>query len=356
MASTNSTSNSANSTAKASTRAIQRTTPDNTHLVIAVWHPFDQWRPPAQMSDALRRKWPQMRIDHLETLDQFEGALKDCDIFVGYSIRPKQLAWAPHLKWIHSTAAGIAQLAYPELIQSGILVTNASGVHSATIGEHVLGLLIALARRFIDSMNFQREKHWAQQEIWDTHPSPQLLSDGTLLIVGLGSVGRKIADRAAQMGMKIHAVTRSGKSQHKNVLKIYPETELHQALAEADYIVLAAPETNDTFHLIGTPEFAVMKKSAYLVNIARGSLIDEAAFAQALQARAIAGAAIDVASEEPLPPESLLWTCPNLLITPHLAAASIHLWQRQTELLIANLERWFDGRELLNQVDLTRGY
>jgi len=334
----------------------QRTKPENTHLVIAVWHPFDQWRPPSNVSAALRQKFPRMRVDHLANLNELEGALKDADIFVGYSIRPNQLSWAPRLKWIHSTAAGIAQLAYPELIESGIMVTNASGVHSHTIGEHVLGLLIALARRFIDSMNFQREKHWAQQEIWDTFPSPQNLSDGTLLIVGLGSVGTEIADRAATMGMKIHGVTRSGKSQHKNIAKVYPSSELRAGLAEADYVVLAAPETKDTFRLIGAPEFSAMKKSAYFLNIARGSLIDEAAFADALRNHTIAGAAIDVASEEPLPPESPLWTCPNLLITPHLAAASIHLWERQTALLIDNLERWFDGRELLNQVDLSRGY
>jgi D-2-hydroxyacid dehydrogenase (NADP+) len=333
-----------------------RTKPENTHLVIAVWHPFDQWRPPAQMSESLRQKWPQMRVNHLYDLKDLQPALADTDIFVGYSIRPHQLPWAPKLKWIHSTAAGVAQLTYAELRDSGIIVTNASGVHSSTIREHVIGLLIALARRFMDSMNFQRQRHWAQQEVWDTFPSPQNLSDGTLLIVGLGTVGREIANRAASMGMKVHGVTRSGKSSNQNVTKVYPAGELHRALAGADYVVIAAPETQDTFHLFGAPELALMKKSAYLVNIARGSLIDESALVDALLAHKIAGAAIDVASEEPLPPESPLWTCPNLLITPHLSAAGIHLWERQTALLIDNLTRWFDGRELLNRVDLSRGY
>ena len=120
--------------------------------------------------------------------------------------------------------------------------------------------------------------------------------------------------------------------------------------------MVAAPETPDTHHLINASRLARMKRDAYLVNVARGSLIDESALAVALTERRIAGAALDVASEEPLPESSPLWKLENCFITPHLSGASDALWERQAELLLENLERWFDGRELLNRIDLTRGY
>jgi phosphoglycerate dehydrogenase-like enzyme len=121
-------------------------------------------------------------------------------------------------------------------------------------------------------------------------------------------------------------------------------------------VVLAAPETPETRHLIGVRQLEVMKPTAYLVSVARGSLVDEPALVAALERRAIAGAALDVAAQEPLPPESPLWALENVFITPHISAASEPLWGRQTALLVENLERWFSGRELLNRVDLKRGY
>jgi len=335
---------------------MNRSTPEETKLLICVWHPFDLWRPPAAMAEAIRERWPAMHVVHLPNYDRLDAELPDADIFVGYSIRAHQLAWARKLKWIHSTAAGVAQLTYPALRDSGILVTNASGVHSVPIAEHVIGMLLALARRFPDALRQQQQRHWAQQEIWDSKPRPGELHGATLLLIGLGAVGKEIAKRAQAFGMRIEAVTRSGGGDASLASKIYPATELDTALAQADYAVVAAPETPATHQLLGPRQFAAMKPSAYLINVARGSLIDESALASALERRKIAGAAIDVAAEEPLPPESTLWRLDNILITPHLAAASEHLWQRQTDLLLRNLERWFRGEELINRVDFARGY
>ncbi len=335
---------------------MNRSTPEETKLLICVWHPFDLWRPPAAMADAVRERWPAMHVVHLPNYDRLDAELPDADIFVGYSIRAHQLAWARKLKWIHSTAAGVAQLTYPALRDSGILVTNASGVHSVPIAEHVIGMLLALARRFPDALRQQQQRHWAQQEIWDSKPRPGELHGATLLLIGLGAVGKEIAKRAQAFGMRIEAVTRSGGGDASLASKIYPATELDTALAQADYAVVAAPETPATHQLLGPRQFAAMKPSAYLINVARGSLIDESALASALERRKIAGAAIDVAAEEPLPRESPLWRLDNILITPHLAAASEHLWQRQTDLLLRNLERWFRGEELINRVDFARGY
>ena len=135
-----------------------------------------------------------------------------------------------------------------------------------------------------------------------------------------------------------------------------PVAELAAALPQADFVVIAAPETPETRHLIGAEEIALMKPGARLINVARGSLLDEAALLRALEEGKLGGAALDVVASEPLPPESPLWKAPNLLITPHTSAISDRLWERETSLLMEQLERWFDGRELLNRVDFSRGY
>jgi phosphoglycerate dehydrogenase-like enzyme len=156
--------------------------------------------------------------------------------------------------------------------------------------------------------------------------------------------------------MRIVAVTRSGRDPAGVADSVAPATELDVLLSEADFVVLAAPETPETHHLMDAARIALMKPSAYLVNVARGSLVEEPALVTALGAQRIAGAALDVAGEEPLPPSSPLWTLENCFLTPHLSGASDMLWERQAELLFDNLDRWFTGRELRNCVDLRRGY
>jgi phosphoglycerate dehydrogenase-like enzyme len=258
------------------------------------------------------------------------------------------------LKWIHSTAAGVGQLMYPELRESSIVLTNARSIHSVPMSQHILGMILALARRFPDAFRFQRAAHWAQQEIWDARPSE--LSGKVLLIVGFGSIGHALARLVQPIGMRVWGVTRSGNGDKQFAERILPATELHDALPEADFVILAAPETPTTRQMIGARELALMKRTAYLLNVARGTLLDQSALVAALSAHAIAGAALDVAEQEPLPPESPLWKLDNLFITPHVSAATETLWQRQEDLLLENLQRWFDGRELLNRVDLQRGY
>jgi phosphoglycerate dehydrogenase-like enzyme len=182
------------------------------------------------------------------------------------------------------------------------------------------------------------------------------LKGQVLLIVGFGSIGRELARRIQPLGMRVWGVTRSGAGDTQLAERILPVTELANALPQADFVLLAAPETPESRRMIGEPELARMKPSAYLINVARGTIIDEPALIEALRRRAIAGAALDVTEKEPLPPESPLWKLDNVFITPHVSAASENLWERQAELLLENLERWFSGRELLNQVDLERGY
>ncbi len=307
---------------------MKRTTPAGTKLVICVWHPFTEWRPKPIMADAIRRRWPEMRVIHLPDYDRLPEELPDTDIFVGYSLRAKQLKDARKLKWIHSTAAGVAQLMYPELRDSGILVTNPKGIFSVPMAEHAMGLLLALARNFPDSVRQQDQSHWSQQELWDKTQHLTELNGQILLIVGYGSIGRELARRAKAFELRVWGVTRSGEGDPTHAERIVPASQLD----------------------------ARMKRGARLLNVARGSLLDEAALVRALESGALGGAALDVAETEPLPPESPLWKAPNLLITPHTSAVSDRLWSRETSLLMDLLEHWFDGHEMFNRVDFSRGY
>jgi D-2-hydroxyacid dehydrogenase (NADP+) len=335
---------------------MTRTKPAETKLVICVWHRFTLWNPPPEMAARIRERWPEMRVVHLPNYDGLESELPDTDIFVGFSLRSEQFPHALKLRWLHSTAAGVGQLMYPELRASGIEVTNASGVHMVPMAEHILGMLVAMARRFPDCFLYQQRARWAQQELWDSPVRPRELHGQVLLLIGFGAIGRAVAKAVRPLGMRVWAVTRSGQGDTELAERILPASKLHEGLREADFVILAAPETSETRKMIGARELACMKPSAYFMNVARGTLVDESALIAALERRAIAGAALDVASQEPLPPESPLWKLDNAFITPHMSAVSEHLWTRQTDLLLTNLERWFTGRELLNRVDLKRGY
>jgi phosphoglycerate dehydrogenase-like enzyme len=335
---------------------MKRTKPAETKLVICVWHPFTWWRPQPVVAEMIRERWPEMRVVHLPDYDKLPEELPDTDIFVGYSLRAKQLKDAKKLKWIHSTAAGVAQLMYPELRDAGILVTNPSGVFSVPMAEHTMGLLLALARNFPDSVRQQDRANWSQQELWDKPQHLAEVNGQVLLIVGYGSIGRELAKRAKAFEMRVWGVTRSGQGDGAHVERIFPAAKLHEVLPEADYVVIAAPETAETKHLVGAAEIAKMKRGARLINVGRGSLLDEKAFIGGLEAGVIGGAAIDVAETEPLPADSPLWKAPNLFITPHTSALSDRLWIRQAGLLLELLESWFDGREMSNRVDMDRGY
>lgn len=331
-----------------------RPAPSETKLVLCVQFQFSFWQIPAELPEAIRRRWPEMRVVHLNSYDLLPAELPDTDIFTGFTLQPDQLTASRKLKWIHVTAAGVAQLMRPDVQASGVIVTNSRGIHAIPMAEHTMGLLIALARKFPASVRYQQERRWAQQEIWEARPSE--LHGATIVIVGLGAIGSELARRAHAFGMRVWAVTRSGRANASLAERVFPAEELMRALPEADYVVLAAPDTPGTHHMIGETQLSAMKSSAYLVNIARGALVDEPALVRALEHRTIAGVALDVTEKEPLPLESPLWRLENALITPHTSAVGDRLWPRQTELMLENLDRWFSGRELINLVDFTKGY
>jgi len=336
--------------------AVIRTTPAETKLLVCVWHPFPQWRAHPVLPETIRHRWPEMKVVHLPDYERLRQELPDTDIFIGSSLRPDQFQYAQKLKWIHSTAAGVSQLMYPELRNSGVILTNPSGIFSPPMAEHAMGLMVALARNFPDSVRYQERAEWAQNEV-SSQPGPLTELNGLLLlIVGYGSIGRALARRARGFDMRVWGVNRSGKGDTTDAERIFPISQLEDALPQADYVVLAAPDTHETQHLIGAGQFAKMKRGARLINVGRGSLLDEAALIRALETGVLGGAALDVTGTEPLPSDSPLWKAPNLFITPHTSGVSDRLWQRETDLLMDLLERWFAGGDLFNVVDFARGY
>jgi phosphoglycerate dehydrogenase-like enzyme len=333
-----------------------RHNPAETKLVISSFLKFTLWRAPIALSERVRRRWPEMRVEQVPHYDDLPSHLPDTNILVGYLLRPEQFRLASRLQWIHVTAAGVAQLMYPELRSSNVVVTNSSGIHGISMAEETLGMMIAMARDFPGAMRAQLRRDWAQQAIWDGPMRPRELSGQLAVLVGFGAVGRAIAERLRPLGMRVWAVTHSGKADPALAERVFSPRELAAALPEADFLVLAAPETPETHHMIAAPQLAAMRRTAFLINVARGSLVDEPALVSALERRVICGAALDVTAVEPLPPESPLWALNNVLILPHLGGASEQVWVRQGDLLLDNLERWFDDRPLRNRVDLARGY
>src|SRR5258708_15309680 len=208
-----------------------RTTPAHTKLVICVWHPFTFWRPQPVLPEALRRRWPEMVVLDLRDYDHLPKELPDTDIFVGYSLRPQQLKLAKNLKWLHSTAAGVAQLMYPELRESGILVTNPSGIFSVPMAEHTMGLLIALARNFPDSVRYQENSRWGHQDVSDLPQRLTELNGRLLLIVGYGSIGRELAPPSRAFHIRVSGVTRAGKGRPPPPANTAPRPAAARALS-----------------------------------------------------------------------------------------------------------------------------
>ncbi len=330
--------------------------PASTKFLLCLWHRFELWRAPEWFAEMIRTRWPAMKIVHLPSYDGLEGEIADTTIFAGFALRPEQFALAKELKWIHCLAAGVNQLMQPTIVASDVVITNSRGVHATAMAEHTLGLILALARHLPSAVRYQAECHWSQSEIWAEEPPPMELSGRTLVIVGFGAIGRELARRAKAFGMNVVAVKKRADGDTEPADAVFESQRLPEALAEGDFVVIAAPETPETLGLVNARTLAAMKPTAYLLNISRGTLVNTADLIEALRAGRIAGAALDVTDPEPLPPDHPLWSAPRLLITPHVSAVSERLWHRHAALLLNNLERWFSGKELLNLVDKKRGY
>ena len=325
-------------------------------LLIFVHHPFDQWNAPDWFPQRLQREFHQVCVVNLPDYSRVDEEIVDAEIVIAWSIRPEQIAAAKQLQWVHSPAAAVHQLMFPELVNSDIILTNAREVHGPVVAEHVIALIFALAKKIPDSVRLQQRHVWGQQILWDELPRIREVVGATVGIVGLGSIGRAVAKSAKALGMRVIAVREHPEKGSESADAVFGPAQIDELFRQADYVVLAAPVTETTKAIANAERLALMKTGACLINVGRGALVDEPALARALREKRIGGAALDVFPKEPLPGDSPLWDVPNLLITPHTAALTEKLWERHYSLFSENLQRYLSGSPLLAIVDKRRGY
>lgn len=325
-------------------------------LLIALYHRFQPWIAPPWFSQRLRADFPRIDVVQLPNFERITEEIADAELAIAWSLRGDQITAAKQLRWIHSTAAAVHGLMTPELQSSGIIVTNARAVHGPVVAEHAMSLVFAMAKRLPEAAKYQLQRHWAQQEICETAPRPRELQDATLVIVGFGSIGTSLAKLAKALGMRVIGVREHPEKGSDLADAMYGFDELDRALGQGDFVVLTTPVTEKTRHEMNAGRLAHLKAHAYLINVGRGVLIDEEALQHALRANQFAGAALDVTTEEPLPPGSPLWTMDNVFITPHTAGYAEKMWERHYASYAENLRRYLAGEPLLWTVDKKAGY
>ena len=290
--------------------------------------------------------------------DAFARALPDADVVVAQDLSDDQLARAGRLRWLSSVAAGLDGIVTPALLGRGVALTSASGVHGPNIAEHVLAMMLMFTRGLPALFRAQLARRWERNHTSRSGAFAELTGK-TLLVVGLGRIGEAIAARARPFGMRIVAVKRDPSARHDAgvaVDELLGMEALDDALGRADHVCLTVPITRETHRLIDARRIARLRAGAYLYNVSRGPVIDEAALVEALRAGTLGGAGLDVFEDEPLPATSPLWDLPNVILTPHVAGLTPLYYQRTAALFADNLDRFLSGQPLENRFDSTRGY
>lgn len=285
--------------------------------------------------------------------EELERAIGGVEALLVWDFRSTELrdAWrrADKLRWVHVAGAGVDAVLFPELVESAVIVTNSRGVFDRSIAEYVLGLMLLFAKDFRRSQEFQRRREWVHRET-------EMLAGRELLVVGAGPIGRTISGLARCFGMRTSAVARMERSDDADFGRVFSSEQLDEALPDADYVVVAAPLTDQTRGMFGAAQFGRMKPGARLINVGRGPIVEEPALVEALREGRIAGAALDVFAEEPLPEGSPLWEMPQVVVSPHMSGDFVGWLEALGELFVENFRRWERGEELLNVVDKGRGY
>jgi phosphoglycerate dehydrogenase-like enzyme len=288
----------------------------------------------------------------------FARALPDADVVVTGELTDDELARAGRLRWFSSVQAGLDESTTPTLVGRGVVVTNASGVHGPNIAEHVLAMMLMFTHGLPKLFRAQLARRW-ERNLKSRSDGSGELTGKTLLIIGLGRIGEAIAVRARPFGVRVLAVKRDRSARHDGgvaVDELLGIDALDDALGRADHVCLTVPLTRETHHLIDARRLARLRGGAFIYNVSRGAVIDEAALVNALRAGKLAGAGLDVFEEEPLPETSPLWELENVILTPHLAGVTPLYYERTAALFADNLDRFLAGRPLDNRFDPARGY
>ena len=328
-----------------------------TKLLIVIRHQFELWRAPEWFGQRLGRDFPKVEVVQRDSYDGIEEHLRDAEVIFTISLRQEQLAATRNLQWIHAPTAAVHQFLFPELIDSKIILTNSTEVHGPVVAEHVIALIFALAKKIHQAAVLQQKHVWGKEAMWRESYIPREVAGATLGLIGVGSIGRRVAPMASALGMRVIAVREHiEKGAPEGVEAVFAPSELDKLLSQSDFVIMAAPLISATEGLLNAERLALMKPDGFLINVGRGPQVDEDALADALRNRRIAGAALDVFEHEPLPPDSPLWDLDNLLITPHTAGLTEKLWDRHYDLFSDNLRRYLSGQPLRHVVDKHKGY
>ncbi len=318
--------------------------------------------------ERIRAAAPGTRLVSVAPDGSADGPLDDVEVLLrgsglGGETLERVLSRAPLVSWIHSASVGVEQVLTPTTLGRGIVVTNGRGVFSRPIAEYVLMMMLAAARRLPALLDLQRERTWQPLQ-------GQELRDLTVGIVGFGSIGRAVASYAGAVGARVVAIRRHperGVATEPAIEEdplplppradlVLPPSGLHELLGQSDFVVLAVPLTTGTEALIDEAALAAIRPSAWLINVARGRLVDEPALLRALRQGSLGGAVLDTFRDEPLAPTSPFYGLPNVIVTPHTSWASDRVRERSIEVFVANLGRHVRGEPLHNVVDLGSGY
>jgi phosphoglycerate dehydrogenase-like enzyme len=291
-----------------------------------------------------------------ESADEFRSAAGEAEVIFNWSgglpLFREVFMMCPNLRWVHSRSAGLERSLFPELLAREVPLTNGSGVFSPSLGEFTLGTILYFAKDFRRMVRNQMAGVWSQFDV-------TMAVGQTVGIIGYGDIGRAIASRVRALGMKVLAVRRHVPVEGKAdplVDRVYGTNQIVEMLPLCDYVAVAAPLTTETRGMIGEAEFAAMKKTAVVINVGRGPVIDEAAMVKALTEGRIKGAALDVFDQEPLPKGHAFYTLENVLLSPHCADHTDEWLNDAMRFFVAQFERFRRGEALLNVVDKKLGY
>lgn len=303
------------------------------------------------LEDIFKKRGTGIRHFQVWKRDELPEKIKDAHVLVVSGFwRDELLDHAPKLRFIQSVGAGYDQFPLEKLRERGIRLASAKGVNRNAVSEHAMAMILALARHIHTGRDHQRNHHWRSM-ISDLSRREDELGGKTLLIAGLGGIGSRLARLAKAFDMRVIATKRDVSSGAGAADEVYTPDKLKELLPRADFVALTCPLTPETRNMIDAEAFALMKPSAYLINVARGGCVDEPAMLDALQRGEIAGAAIDHFWDEPLGSDSPFWDLENVLITPHTAGETRQYEENLLDILLENLERlWRGEKELRNQV------
>jgi phosphoglycerate dehydrogenase-like enzyme len=307
-----------------------------------------------------------MRVVNASDKRQALEAMPDADAFFG-KLDEQLLQAARRLRWVQSPTASLEHYVFPALLEHPCVLTNMRGLFSDVIADHVLGYMLCFARNLHLYIRQQMAGHWEPiggEEARSTFAAGpgtvsamdrahRQLSDCTLGIVGFGHIGREIARRALAFGMRVLAVDPVVREAPPGVESLWTTDQLPRLLEQSDFVVIAAPHTPDTEGLFGAEQFRRMRPGAFLINVGRGVIVQLDALNEALDEGRIAGAALDVFEVEPLPADNPLWRRENVILTPHVAACSVHIAERHLQVLLENIRRFHEGRALENVASKT---